>query len=355
MANFIASLLFFIMALVAAFSAEMPSEFLAGAILFFALFWIVGLIPPLLIRFVFFRKSLSRGAAFGLTILLWFVDAFILAMLRGQNMTSGHGADLWLVCLTFCTYNILRTKGQEDADISVPAQTAKTVGSGAFDPVACDKDEGIVSIKENTTAMNADAFYDVVAKELETDNLIPGVWTRAFAEVDGDENRAKAIYIKRRVAQLVENSRRQLEEEERRRMSIGGDTKAVLWEEVNERWVRNTYANGEVTMSDKDTGRMWLLNANPCGKKKWSDAEAYCSDLTYAGYTDWHLPDKDTLKEQLSQKSDFSGVQGEIYWSETPYAHGIGYAWSVDMDDGCVDYGHKARNDFYVWPVRGGQ
>lgn len=46
-------------------------------------------------------------------------------------------------------------------------------------------------------------FYDQVAEEIESDNLIPGVWTRAFAEADGDENRAKALYIKLRVAALA--------------------------------------------------------------------------------------------------------------------------------------------------------
>jgi formylglycine-generating enzyme required for sulfatase activity len=146
------------------------------------------------------------------------VDAFILAMLRGQNMTSGHGADLWLVCLTFCTYNILRTKGQEDADISIPAQTAKTVGSGASDPVSCDKDEGVSSTKENLTVMNDDAFYDEVAEEMQGNQLISGVWTRAFAEADGDENRAKAIYIQLRVAKLMEerlDEEKQLTEQKR--------------------------------------------------------------------------------------------------------------------------------------------
>ena len=63
------------------------------------------------------------------------------------------------------------------------------------------------SEKENSTAMNDDAFYDEVAKEIETNNLVPGVWTRAFAEADGDENRAKAIYIKLRVAKLLDAER----------------------------------------------------------------------------------------------------------------------------------------------------
>jgi predicted RNA-binding Zn-ribbon protein involved in translation (DUF1610 family) len=50
--------------------------------------------------------------------------------------------------------------------------------------------------------MNDDALYDEVAKEMRENRMIPGVWTRAFAEADGDENRAKAIYIKLRVAHL---------------------------------------------------------------------------------------------------------------------------------------------------------
>jgi hypothetical protein len=51
--------------------------------------------------------------------------------------------------------------------------------------------------------MHTDDFYEEVSKEMEGGQLIPGVWTRAVAEADGDENRAKAIYIKRRVSQLA--------------------------------------------------------------------------------------------------------------------------------------------------------
>ena len=63
--------------------------------------------------------------------------------------------------------------------------------------------------EEDSVSMNDDAFYDQVAEEIETGNLVRGVWTRAFAEADGDENRAKAIYIKLRVKKLFEESRRQ--------------------------------------------------------------------------------------------------------------------------------------------------
>jgi hypothetical protein len=48
-----------------------------------------------------------------------------------------------------------------------------------------------------------DPFYDAVAAELRERVLQPGLWTRAYAEADGNEPRARAIYIKLRVAQLA--------------------------------------------------------------------------------------------------------------------------------------------------------
>jgi hypothetical protein len=45
-------------------------------------------------------------------------------------------------------------------------------------------------------------FYDIAGVELQTGSFVPGLWTRAFAEADGEDNRAQAAYIKLRVAQL---------------------------------------------------------------------------------------------------------------------------------------------------------
>jgi hypothetical protein len=50
----------------------------------------------------------------------------------------------------------------------------------------------------------------------------------------------------------------------------------------------------------------------------------------------------------------FSNVQAIFYWSSSTYADITGYAWSVYMDYGYVDYSSKAYGN-YVWPVRGGQ
>ena len=48
-----------------------------------------------------------------------------------------------------------------------------------------------------------DAFYDSVGKELEDEKLDRATWTRAFAEADGNDAKARAAYIQLRVAKLV--------------------------------------------------------------------------------------------------------------------------------------------------------
>jgi hypothetical protein len=164
-----------------------------------------------------------------------------------------------------------------------------------------------------------------------------------------------------------------------------GDEKLASREVITERWVKNVYANGDVTMADKETGLMWLYDASLCGKMNWADAVAYCNKLTYAGYSDWRLPDIGELKAQFSQKEFFAGV--EIYaqsalnrglcWSSTPYGYGAGVVRRVEMRYGVGDVSGgsvavenfawyvdiRGRNAsgtnktyrYYVWPVRGGQ
>ena len=53
------------------------------------------------------------------------------------------------------------------------------------------------------TDRNLDIFYTQVASELQNKFLIPGLWTKAYAEANGDESKARAFYIKYRVAQLA--------------------------------------------------------------------------------------------------------------------------------------------------------
>jgi hypothetical protein len=53
------------------------------------------------------------------------------------------------------------------------------------------------------TVVDEDRVYAEIAKELETGTADKGLWTRLFAECDGDEKRTKVAYIKQRAVKLI--------------------------------------------------------------------------------------------------------------------------------------------------------
>lgn len=59
------------------------------------------------------------------------------------------------------------------------------------------------------------AIYQSIANELESGKADKGLWTRLFAEFDGDETRIKVAYIKKRAEHLISIERARLEQEER--------------------------------------------------------------------------------------------------------------------------------------------
>ena len=58
------------------------------------------------------------------------------------------------------------------------------------------------SLVELSSDAGDDEFYDQVASELKDNNLIPGLWTKAYSKMNGDEAKARALYIKYRIKQL---------------------------------------------------------------------------------------------------------------------------------------------------------
>jgi hypothetical protein len=134
-----------------------------------------------------------------------------------------------------------------------------------------------------------------------------------------------------------------------RPIPAGADRTAERWEVVNERWVRNFYSNGHITMNDRQTGLMWVYDAGAHGQANWHAAQARCQQLSYAGYSDWYLPNRDQLRAMYSQKSVFKNLQPSRYWSST--FHNVFFAWRVDMANGGGDI-NRDRNSYWVWPCR---
>ncbi len=63
------------------------------------------------------------------------------------------------------------------------------------------------ALVEISTYGGDEKFYEKVARELQEKTLTPGLWTKAFAEMGGDDAKARALYIKYRVAQMAEEER----------------------------------------------------------------------------------------------------------------------------------------------------
>ena len=122
---------------------------------------------------------------------------------------------------------------------------------------------------------------------------------------------------------------------------------------------------------DNDSGRTWARDANIDGTKNWTNAIAYCSNLTYAGYSSgWRLPSmvefsRDTydgsptgllfsanLEEDpiLPSGHPFTNIQIAEYWQSTEID--ANNAWRVHMTNGWEIETPKS-DAAYVWPCRG--
>jgi uncharacterized membrane protein YdbT with pleckstrin-like domain len=104
---------------------------------------------------------------------------------------------------------------------------------------------------------NDQVFYDLVAEELRLKRLVDGVWIRAFSDAAGDEQKARAIYIKYRVAQLEqenlerikkaewtrqENLKRHKEEENRKMQEAANKAHQTILEQSKEpKWLTNSF------------------------------------------------------------------------------------------------------------------
>ena len=70
----------------------------------------------------------------------------------------------------------------------------------------------------------------------------------------------------------------------------------VLYVRGNTTYGANQFVNnGNGTISDNATGLMWMQNDNGTGLT-WENALSYAENLTYAGYSDWRLPDTKELQ-----------------------------------------------------------
>ena len=145
--------------------------------------------------------------------------------------------------------------------------------------------------------------------------------------------------------------------------------------------------NDNGTITDNQTGLVWLKNANCLGSaKNWHQAMIFVKALNTgtdvcrteprnitddSAEGDWRLPTLTELQslinyefinpalpntsgtDQWVENQPFSGVKMDYYWSSTPYAGRTDNAWGVGFSNGYVNASLKTDR-YRVWPVRGG-
>ena len=129
--------------------------------------------------------------------------------------------------------------------------------------------------------------------------------------------------------------------------------------------------NGNFTVTDNITGLVWkkcsegqINNATCSGAAAtytWLGAIGQCEGLTFAGASDWRLPNIKELMSIVDYGTHdsskigtcFTNTYPYYYWSSTPVVPGTSSAWNVDFNYGYVYYYNRA-NHYYIRCVRAG-
>ena len=112
--------------------------------------------------------------------------------------------------------------------------------------------------------------------------------------------------------------------------------------------------NGDEIVTDAATGLVW--QKGDVSGKRWREALEYCENLTYAGYSDWRLPNINELAslanyDKYTPASDFPGISQENYWSSTTDIPMIVSALNIFFHTAELNYASK-DTFYYVKCVR---
>ena len=127
--------------------------------------------------------------------------------------------------------------------------------------------------------------------------------------------------------------------------------------------------NNDGTITDNATGLIWAKDGNGAGcfsggKKNWADALTWAEGLTFAGHSDWRLPNayelfsicllEATNGPPRIDATFFPNTISSDYWSATTFSYSANLALGVTFSGGYVYYYGKTSS-FYVRAVRGGK
>lgn len=113
--------------------------------------------------------------------------------------------------------------------------------------------------------------------------------------------------------------------------------------------------NIDSTVTDLLTDLTWQ-SASLTDSLTWEDALSFADTLTYAGFTDWRLPNIKELQSINDEKlinpsvnqSFFPGVNTTRYWSSTSLPNQPAKAWYLDTHFGITTYAAKTSKQMVL-------
>ena len=150
-----------------------------------------------------------------------------------------------------------------------------------------------------------------------------------------------------------------------------GDYEAGWWKgrlgsNNKARFVSKTIAGDDVVI-DRATGLMWAADGNEAGcnnggSANWSTAITYAEGLTFAGFSDWRVPN---IKELISiinysslapcvDEPPFANTSINYYWTSTTNMEYTNGAWRIMMYAVFTDVRVKTDAGQRLRCVRGG-
>ena len=132
--------------------------------------------------------------------------------------------------------------------------------------------------------------------------------------------------------------------------------------------------HGDGTVTDTRTGLMWKQCLEGYGGAgciadgtttsfTWANALAHAESHTFAGYTDWRLPNQKELRSLVEECRRSPAINDAIFglntlssvvWSGSPLAGNPNNAWNVNFNNGNANNDNR-NNGNHVRLVRGGE
>ncbi len=80
---------------------------------------------------------------------------------------------------------------------------------------------------------------------------------------------------------------------------------------------------------------MWQKEYSSTSTLSWDSELTHCENSTYAGYSDWRLPNKNELASLINYETSYSpDMQTGDFWSSSTYVYDTSFAWVVQFDLG---------------------